>query len=436
MTTPIPLASGRVHASQARLRLRPLNRRKLLRQERHPQSKPAHREPQPQRIHQALAMQFTYSPPHVRLSYLNSERERLQVHHPAVTLSLGQNTENMGRDVLGRHHDDRKLPDVLNVCTVCGEDFLFRYLGTCPLPLKCASLLFVELPHVLNYPLANLSGTTLTPGTLLFALASFFLARFGAKYIAIAVREGLTRRGHPVGVAAATAQITRYAIVFVAFAIALNSVGINVNALLAGSAALLVGVGLGLQNVTSNFVSGIALLIEQPIKKGDTIRLGDITGTVSAIGLRATRIVTREEATLIVPNNEIVMSRVLNLSIPTSKLRLRVRVGVAYDSDVKLVMETMLEVANNHAEVLETPAADVRLEGFGESSLDFALLCWIPDAPNDDEVASDLRLAIVEAFRERGVEIPFPQHDLRVYPAAPSPAAESKSRKLTPTPFA
>lgn len=288
-----------------------------------------------------------------------------------------------------------------------------------------------HLAKVIYYPLVTLSGTPVTLAAILIALFIFLAFRAIAQVVAFAIREGLKRHGQADGVAAAIAQITRYILVFLGLAIALNTIGVNVNALIAGSAGLLVGIGLGLQNVTSNVVSGIIVLIERPVKKGDVIQVGDVSGTVIDIGLRATQILTRDEVTMLIPNMELIAGRVINQSVPSPRIRMRVRVGVAYESDVDLVRETLLEVANEHASVLEEPEPSVRLEGFGESSLDFALLCWVPEAPMDEEVASDLRFAIFAAFRERGIGIPFPKRDVRIVPD--KPAATEKPKLEAPS---
>lgn len=279
---------------------------------------------------------------------------------------------------------------------------------------------------VIYFPLVTLSGTPVTLASLLIAVVIFLIFRSIAQVIGFAIREGLRRHGQADGVAAAIAQITRYVLIFLGLAIALNTIGVNVNALIAGSAGLLVGIGLGLQQVTSNLVSGIIVLIERPVKKGDVIQVGDVNGMVVDIGLRATQVLTRDEVTILIPNMELIAGRVVNQSVPSPRIRIRVRIGVAYDSDVELVRNTLLEVANEHEKVLEEPGPSVRFEGFGESSLDFALQCWIPDAPIDDEVASDLRFAILAAFRAQGIGIPYPQRDVHIVSDKPMPAAAAK----------
>jgi len=300
----------------------------------------------------------------------------------------------------------------------------------------------VEIPaqieKVLFYPLLSLSGTKLTLASIGLGIFIFLAARVIGRLVGRAIREGLQRRGQPEGVAAAVSQITQYVLVFVGFAVAINTVGVDITALLAGSAVLLVGVGLGLQNITSNFVSGIIVLLERPVKTGDMVQLDDVYGTVTEIGLRSTRVVTREEVTLIIPNNEIISAKVTNLSVPTTKLRLRVSVGVAYESDMQAVRQALLEVAAAEPEVLKEPAPEVRLDGFGDSSIDCSLLCWIENPLADDEVGSNLRFAIVEAFRAHGVTIPFPQRDLHIIPQPTAKVAELEERRagVLPSSFA
>jgi potassium efflux system protein len=190
---------------------------------------------------------------------------------------------------------------------------------------------------------------------------------------------------------------------------------------------LLVGIGFGLQNIAQNFISGLIVLFEQPVRPGDFIKVGDAYGIVAAIGLRATRVVTRDQVTIIVPNSELVTTQVINHSIPTPNLRIAISVGVAYGTDTELVRKTLLAVPVSHAHVLAEPAPEVRFEKFGDSSLDFSLLVWIPDPGEDRRVSSDLRFEIERRFRAVGVEIPFPQRDLHLRSSAPeggSPAPE------------
>jgi len=291
----------------------------------------------------------------------------------------------------------------------------------------------VDLPtqveKVFQYPLVTLSGVAVTPGALLIAVFIFLVFRSIAQVIGFAIREGLKRHGQSDGAAAAISQITRYVIVFLGLAVALNTIGVNVNALIAGSAGLLVGIGLGLQNVTSNFVSGLIVLIERPVKRGDVIKVGDGTGTVVDIGLRATRIRTFDDVMLIIPNMELISTRVINQSEPTFNVRTTIPVKVAVDSNIDFVRDTLLEIANAHELVLEDPSPVVRLKAFGDTKLEFDLLCWIPEPSKEAEIASDLRFAIVKVFREKGIAIPFLPAD-----AAPDKAKKEGALAVVPEP--
>ncbi|HEX7665388.1 MAG TPA: mechanosensitive ion channel domain-containing protein, partial [Polyangiaceae bacterium] len=212
----------------------------------------------------------------------------------------------------------------------------------------------------------------------------------------------------------------RYGFFTVGAMMAAESMGIRLDALLAASTVVAVGIGFGMQNITQNFISGLILLIEQPVRKGDFIKAGDTIGIIEDIGLRATRIVTRDEVAIIVPNSLLITERVVNHSQPTLKIRIKITVGVAYGSDVPLVRETLLAVTEEDPNVLHDPPAEVRLEDFGDSALQFSLLVWIPDARLDLRVSSNLRFEIEEAFREKKIEIPFPQREI-MFRQAPSP---------------
>lgn len=291
----------------------------------------------------------------------------------------------------------------------------------------------MELPRkvgdALHYPLVTLSGGVVTPGSVLVAVAILLVS------IAIAIaadrwiRRVLERRDVHAGALFAASKIARYVIILLGAVIAVNSMGVRLDALIAASTVLAVGIGFGLQNIAQNFVSGVILLVEQPVRKGDFVRVGDALGTVDDIGLRATHIVTRDEVTIIVPNSNLVAGLVINHSRPTSNLRLMVKVGVAYDSDLRKVRELLMAVANDTPMVLVEPEPEVRLEGFGDSSLDMGLYVWISNPRHDLKVASALRFGIERVFREAQIDIPFPQRDVHVRdapPPAPKPTGPEK----------
>jgi small-conductance mechanosensitive channel len=227
-------------------------------------------------------------------------------------------------------------------------------------------------------------------------------------------RRALRARGLPVGTQFAASKIVGYVTIAVGLMVAFTSMGLKLDALIATSTVVAVGIGFGLQNVAQNFVSGVILLIEQPVRKGDFVRVGEALGIVDDIGLRATHIVTRDEVTILVPNSLLITAPVINHSRPSKKLRIRITVGVAYGTDTARVHDELLAVAKAAPHVLLEPPPEVRFEGFGESSLDFALLVWIAEPQADLRISSDVRFAIDAAFRRAGIEIPFPQRDVHV----------------------
>ncbi len=277
-----------------------------------------------------------------------------------------------------------------------------------------------DIKALLERKLLTLGGNPITIESLLAGIAIVIITIIVANALAFSVRRLLGKRGSPVGAQFAIAKIVRYAVLATGFFGALESMGLRLNSLLAASAVLAAGICFGLQNIAQNFISGIILLVEQPVRHGDFVKVGGILGTVEDIGLRATHIITRDEVTIIVPNSSLVSEEVINHSRPTTKLRVRIPVGVAYGSDVERTKQVLLDVARANGDVLEKPPPEVRLEDFGDSALSFALHLWIEHARDDLRVGSALRFAIEKAFREANIEIPFPQRDVHVRGAPPS----------------
>jgi small-conductance mechanosensitive channel len=271
-----------------------------------------------------------------------------------------------------------------------------------------------DLKDFLDRKLIELAGAPITPGSLLVGAAVVFVAVAMANLLAYSVRRVLRVRGIALGVQFAVAKMVRYAVTAIGIIGAINAMGFRLDALLAASAVVAVGIGFGLQNIAQNFISGLILLLEQPVRHGDFVRVGGTLGTVEDIGLRATHIITRDEVTIIVPNSALITAEVVNHSRPTTSLRIRVTVGVAYGSDVEKVKRLLYGVARDTPGILATPAAEVRLEEFGDSAMLFALFCWIDHARDDLRISSAIRFAIEKAFREGGVTIPFPQREIRM----------------------
>lgn len=271
-----------------------------------------------------------------------------------------------------------------------------------------------DFAFILQYPLVRFSGGALTLSGILGAIAIIVISLFFARLAARGMGSVLRRRNLSPGVQFAGRKIVRYCVVVIGILVAINSLGLNLSAVFAASAVLLVGIGFGLQNIAQNFISGLIILIEQPIRQGDFIKAGDTYGTVDDIGLRATRVITRDQVTVIIPNSQLITAPVVNHSAPTSQLRVRVQLGVAYGSDTSKVSEVLLRVARENPRILPEPPAEVRFDNFGSSTLEFSLLAWIANARSDLRITSELRFAIEAAFREAGIQIPFPQRDIHL----------------------
>jgi small-conductance mechanosensitive channel len=214
-------------------------------------------------------------------------------------------------------------------------------------------------------------------------------------------------------------KLTHYLLIGLGIIIAVQSIGLNLTSLAVVFGLLSVGIGFGLQNVASNFVSGLIILFERPLKIGDRITIGDVWGDVENISLRATLIRTVDNITIIVPNSEFISSQVINWSHRDPKVRIHIPVGIAYGSDIPLVASSLLEVAKNHPEVMKNPPPKVWFTEFGDSSLNFELLAWTLDPKRRPDVISDLNKEIDRIFRKNKIQIPFPQRDLHVRSSVP-----------------
>lgn len=212
----------------------------------------------------------------------------------------------------------------------------------------------------------------------------------------------------------AITTISRYVLTVLGIIVAFNLLGFVWSEVQWLVAAFSVGLGFGLQEIIANFVCGLILLFERPIRVGDWVRIGQIEGTVSRIRIRATTITDWDRMDLIIPNKELITGQVQNWSLSSSINRMIVNVGVAYGSDTEVARRLLLKVAHDHPDVLEDPAPIATLSSFGDSTLDFALRIYMGDFNNRLGVRHDIHTAIDKAFKEAGIEIAFPQLDLHV----------------------
>lgn len=278
-----------------------------------------------------------------------------------------------------------------------------------------------QLPTRFDEPLFRIGGTDVTVASLI-AAGVILLAAWAASWL---LQRGMgrvyRRRGVDTGVAYALNRLLHYIILAVGLFVALDNLGFSITALAGLGAILAVGIGFGLQNIAQNFVSGIILLLERPVKQGDFVVVGDTRGTVRHIRARATIVTTLDNVDILVPNGQFITEPVVNQTYGDRYVRVRINVGVSYGSDTELVRRTLLRVAAEHPAVVKRDEITVLFREFGESSLDFTLIVWVDEPLDQARVASDLRFAINAAFRRERIEIPFPQRDLHVrsgFPAA------------------
>jgi len=207
-------------------------------------------------------------------------------------------------------------------------------------------------------------------------------------------------------------QLVTYVIFIFAFVLALQTLGINMSLLLGGAAALLVGLGLGLQQTFNDLISGIVLLFERSVSVGDILEIDGEVGTIKKIGLRASTLATRGNIIIIVPNHKLINEKVINWNDRDDKVRFNINVGVAYGSDTELIKKLLIKSVANNPYVLNLPAPFVRFNKFAASSLDFSLFFFSRNLLIIEDVKSDIRLEIDRLFRENNVQIPFPQTDV------------------------
>ena len=269
---------------------------------------------------------------------------------------------------------------------------------------------------LITTPIFSLSGNDVSVGTLIYIILAFFILTFLSKRLKkLLIDKILTKAGMEPGLTATIGTVTRFSILLVGSIIIIQSAGIDLSALTVLAGALGVGIGFGLQNVTDNFISGIIILFEKPIKVGDRIEVGGVEGDVISISVRATTILTNDNISIIVPNSEFISSRVINWSHNDRNIRFRLPVGVSYNEDPEKVKTLLLDVADRNPHILRKPGPMVLFDGFGDSSLDFTLAVWTSTHTDKPRILkSELYFEIFKVFKENQIEIPFPQRDLHI----------------------
>ncbi len=261
----------------------------------------------------------------------------------------------------------------------------------------------------------EVGGLSISLSTILLALGLFFVGYT----VTVALRSWLNNKLLPttkldIGISNSISTVFGYIGFILAAILGVSAAGFDLSNLAIVAGALSVGVGFGLQSIVNNFVSGLILLAERPIKAGDWIVTSGGEGTVKKISVRSTEIETFDRATVIVPNSTLITDNVTNWTHENKTGRIIIPVGVGYDSDPKQVEEILLQCAKEHRLVLGRPAPAVFFMDFGASSLDFQLRCFLADINYSLTVSSELRFAVLAALREAKIEIPFPQNDVHI----------------------
>jgi len=272
------------------------------------------------------------------------------------------------------------------------------------------------IERVLDISVFKVGNMPVTPLFVLKAVVYVTLLTLFANLVRKILRDRiLVRTNLDEGLQYALSVSANYVILFVGAMVGLQSLGLDLSSVAFLGGAVGLGIGVGLQAVVNNFVSGLILLAERPIKVGDRVEIENLAGDVVQIAARSTWVKTNDNVVIIVPNSEFTSQRVTNWTANDRCVRIAVDVGTSYSSDPEHVRQLLLRVAAKHPDVLAAPPPDVVFKDFGDSSLDFELRVWTMKQVRTPHILrSDLYFAIFKIFKEEGVEIPFPQRDLHV----------------------
>ena len=210
-------------------------------------------------------------------------------------------------------------------------------------------------------------------------------------------------------------KLLKLVLLSVAVLFALSTIGVDLTALAVFGGAVGVGIGLGLQRIVANLISGVILLLDRSIKPGDVIAIGETFGWIQSLGARYTAVRTRDGTEFLIPNEDLITTQVENWSHSDVKLRLKIPVGIAYSCDPHFAIKLCNEAAAKCARVLDNPGPNTLLRGFGDNSVDLEIRFWINDPQNGrGNITSEILLNVWDAFKEHDIEIPFPQRDLHL----------------------
>lgn len=273
--------------------------------------------------------------------------------------------------------------------------------------------------ELMEYHLVDIGNFSLTVSELLLILVIFMVTWVLLFLIKRVVLKTISKDKYVAGRQYSVFLLVKYLVWIIAIILIIETIGIKVTFLIASSAALLVGLGLGLQQIFQDIVSGIFILFEGTIKVDDILDVGGIVGKIKEIRLRTSTLLTRDGTVLIIPNHKFINENVINWSHNLKPTRFKVQVGVSYLSDEIKVKEILYQCAAEHPEVITNVPENkpiVRIIDFGDSSVVFEILFWSHDMFWIENIKSDLRFNIRKKFREEGIVIPFPQRDVHMIP--------------------
>ncbi len=274
-------------------------------------------------------------------------------------------------------------------------------------------VLLTKLYEIFTAQILDIGGTKFSIATIASLLGLIILAFFVSKLISEIIRRSLLNRLRiNRGLQEAITVFIKYVLITLSSVIILQTAGINLSSLAVIAGVVGIGLGFGLQNIASNFISGLVLLFEQTIKVGDYIEIGELKGTIEKISIRSTIIRTEDDLFVIVPNQRFIENNTVNWSYEGHTCRIHIPVNVAYDTDLLVLTETLLTAARHEPHVLSNPPPEVWLKSFGKESLEFELLVWIDDPDANEPIRSSINFRIAYEFRAKGIRIPFPTREL------------------------
>lgn len=268
------------------------------------------------------------------------------------------------------------------------------------------------LQEFLDYEIIKTKYLDLHVYSVLGVLAIFVVARFLLYMLRVFFNRRIKAGDIDSRKAYAIRQIVQYLVYTIAIVLALDSLGVQITVLIAGSTALFLGLGLGLQDTFRDLVAGIVILIERTVSGGDIVEINHVVGRVLDVGLRTTRVITRDDIIILVPNQKLISDHVINWTQNQTPTRFHVEVSVAYGSDTRLVERILLDVAKKHPHTIMNEKTVVHFTDFGDSGLYFKLFFHCGEMFRIERIKSDIRFAIDQAFRENKIVIPFPQRDI------------------------